>query len=79
MPSTDQDCSRGTSSTPKETSSLAGTDLQPGSDDPSPSWTGWAELENDPLIFATLLREWGVRNVQVNEVVPLESIFDHPS
>ena len=45
----------------------------------APSWKGWAELENDPSIFSTLLREWGVPNVQVNEVVPLDSIFAIPS
>jgi len=41
------------------------------------SWTGWAEVENDPVIFTTLLREWGVPNIRVNEVVPLDSVFDH--
>ncbi|KIX01136.1 uncharacterized protein Z518_10202 [Rhinocladiella mackenziei CBS 650.93] len=44
----------------------------------SRSWSGWAELENDPVIFTTLLREWGVPNIQVNEVVPLDSVFDTP-
>ena len=43
------------------------------------SWKGWAELENDPAIFSTLLREWGVPSVQVNEVVPLDSIFAVPA
>ena len=43
------------------------------------SWKGWAELENDPAIFSTLLREWGVPNVSVNEVVPIDSIFETPS
>jgi ubiquitin carboxyl-terminal hydrolase L5 len=42
----------------------------------SPDWKGWAELENDPAIFSTLLREWGVSKIHVNEVVPLDSIFD---
>ncbi|EHY58409.1 hypothetical protein HRR83_007226 [Exophiala dermatitidis] len=41
------------------------------------SWKGWAILENDPVIFTTLLREWGVPNVQVHEIVPLDSLFDH--
>lgn len=45
----------------------------------APGWKGWAELENDPAIFSTLLREWGVSSVQVNEVVPLDSIFALPS
>lgn len=29
-------------------------------------------------VFTALLREWGVPNVQVNEVVPLDSVFDQP-
>ncbi|OAP58644.1 hypothetical protein AYL99_07734 [Fonsecaea erecta] len=41
------------------------------------SWRGWAEIENDPVVFSTLLREWGVPNVQVNEVVPLDSVFEY--
>jgi hypothetical protein len=28
-------------------------------------------------IFSTLLREWGVSNIQVNEVVPLEALFEY--
>ena len=28
------------------------------------------------LIFNVMLREWGVRGIQVNEVVPLDAIFD---
>ncbi|KAK5049372.1 hypothetical protein LTR84_004301 [Exophiala bonariae] len=79
MPSLKQDCSIDSASTAKDDSSVAGTDLQQGSHNSSHSWAGWAELENDPLIFGTLLLEWGVSNIQVNEVVPLESVFDHPS
>lgn len=57
-------------------------------DDPLPSepmngetfenWTGWAELENDPAIFSTLLREWGVPSVRIQEVFELDSLFDMP-
>ena len=43
------------------------------------SWKGWAEIENDPAIFSTLLQEWGICNIQVNEVVALDSIFDTSS
>ena len=39
-------------------------------------WQGWAELENDPAIFSTLLREWGVPSVQVQEVFDLDGLFD---
>lgn len=44
----------------------------------SANWKGWAELENDPLIFSTLLREWGVQEVGVREVIPLDAVFDTP-
>ena len=43
------------------------------------SWKGWAEIENDPVIFSTLLQEWGISNIQVNEVVALDSIFETSS
>lgn len=28
------------------------------------------------IVFNVMLREWGVRSIQVNEVVPLDTIFD---
>lgn len=40
------------------------------------NWEGWAELENDPAIFSTLLREWGVPTVKVQEVFELDRLFD---
>jgi hypothetical protein len=43
------------------------------------TWKGWAELENDPLIFSTLLREWGVKGLSVREVIPLDAVFDTPA
>ncbi|EXJ95684.1 hypothetical protein A1O1_00807 [Capronia coronata CBS 617.96] len=60
-----------------DTGSL-GTDDAVATNDEIGPWKGWAELENDPVIFTTLLREWGVPNVQVHEIVPLDSVFDHP-
>ncbi|KIV81872.1 hypothetical protein PV11_04022 [Exophiala sideris] len=63
------------SSTSDNTTKTIGS---PTANGQSGSWAGWAELENDPEVFTTLLREWGVLNVQVNEVVPLDSVFDHP-
>lgn len=39
-------------------------------------WQGWAELENDPAIFSTLLREWGVPNVRIQEVFELDLLFN---
>ncbi|KAK7883764.1 hypothetical protein LTR67_010926 [Exophiala xenobiotica] len=49
----------------------------PAGDDQVGPWAGWAEVENDPVIFTTLLREWGVPGIQVNEVVPLDNIFEY--
>ncbi|ETI25273.1 hypothetical protein G647_04648 [Cladophialophora carrionii CBS 160.54] len=63
-------------STPCDTASVSTDDI-PVDDTRTGSWKGWAELENDPVIFSTLLREWGVPNVQVNEVVPLDSVFEY--
>ncbi|KIW69380.1 hypothetical protein PV04_05260 [Phialophora macrospora] len=64
-------------STPHDTASVSTEDI-PVDGTQTGSWKGWAELENDPVIFSTLLREWGVPNVQVNEVVPLDSVFEYP-
>ena len=58
------------SSTPSEDREKA-----PGPDKTS-SWRGWAELENDPMVFNTLLYEWGVRGIEVQEVIPLDAMFD---
>lgn len=40
------------------------------------NWQGWAELENDPAIFSTLLREWGIPSLRVQEVFDLDGLFD---
>ncbi|EXJ73275.1 uncharacterized protein A1O5_03035 [Cladophialophora psammophila CBS 110553] len=71
-----QQSSRATS-TPQDTASTTTEDGVPATHQTF-SWKGWAEIENDPVIFSTLLREWGVPNVQVNEVVPLDSVFEYP-
>ncbi|OAG44034.1 hypothetical protein AYO21_01886 [Fonsecaea monophora] len=69
--------SPGAASTPLDTTSTNTEDVPPA-DNQIASWKGWAEIENDPIVFSTLLREWGVSNVQVNEVVPLDSVFEYP-
>jgi hypothetical protein len=79
LTATNQDSSVAASSNAGDDLDAADTKDQQGTDNQMSSWTGWAELENDPLIFATLLKEWGVPNIQVNEVVPLESVLNHPS
>lgn len=41
------------------------------------TYTVWAVFLNlNQVVFNVMLREWGVRGIQVNEVVPLDSIFD---
>ena len=42
----------------------------------SKAWPGWAELENDPEIFTIILQEWGVRDLTVSEIMPIEQMFD---
>lgn len=42
------------------------------------TWQGWAEIENDPAIFNTLLREWGVQGLVVQEVVALDAVLETP-
>ncbi|OQV03432.1 hypothetical protein CLAIMM_08478 [Cladophialophora immunda] len=69
--------SSGAASTPLDTTSTTTDDVALARNQTS-SWKGWAEIENDPVVFSTLLREWGVPNVQVNEVVPLDSVFEYP-
>lgn len=76
---TNQESSVAASSSAGDNVDAVDTENQQETNNQMSSWTGWAELENDPLIFATLLKEWGVPNIQVNEVVPLESVFNHPS
>lgn len=40
-----------------------------------PDWKGWAEIENDPAIFTTILQEWGLSHVQVNDVFDMAEIL----
>ncbi|ERF71399.1 hypothetical protein EPUS_07427 [Endocarpon pusillum Z07020] len=62
------------SETNRDTSMQASPDAT-GTPDKA-TWQGWAEIENDPIVFNVMLREWGVRGIQVNEVVPLDAVFD---
>lgn len=57
----------------------AASDEPPAAEEVTGSWSGWAEIENDARIFTTLLREWGVPDVHVHEIIPLESVFNHPA
>ncbi|KAF7504117.1 hypothetical protein GJ744_002686 [Endocarpon pusillum] len=62
------------SETNRDTSMQASPDATGAPD--KATWQGWAEIENDPIVFNVMLREWGVRGIQVNEVVPLDAVFD---
>lgn len=43
----------------------------------SSTWTGWAELENDPEIFTAILHGWGAKHLQVDEVLDVgQMIFE---
>ncbi|TGO18740.1 hypothetical protein BTUL_0008g01250 [Botrytis tulipae] len=46
--------------------------LKPLTDDERKSWKGWCELESDPALFNYILREYGVKDVKIQEVLGLE-------
>ncbi|CAG8954205.1 hypothetical protein HYFRA_00005825 [Hymenoscyphus fraxineus] len=37
-------------------------------------WKGWVELESDPMIFNYILREYGVKDVKIQEVFSLDDM-----
>ncbi|KAA8566369.1 hypothetical protein EYC84_008945 [Monilinia fructicola] len=46
--------------------------MKPLTDDERKAWKGWCELESDPALFNFLLREYGVKDVKIQEVLGLE-------
>ncbi|KAK6608195.1 ubiquitin carboxyl-terminal hydrolase, family 1 [Botrytis cinerea] len=46
--------------------------LKPLTDDERKAWKGWCELESDPALFNYILREYGVKDVKIQEVLGLE-------
>lgn len=46
--------------------------LKPLTDEERRAWKGWCELESDPALFNFILREYGVKDVKVQEVLGLE-------
>ncbi|KAF7876564.1 hypothetical protein EAF04_001653 [Stromatinia cepivora] len=46
--------------------------LKPLTDDERKAWKGWCELESDPALFNFILREYGVKDVKIQEVLGLE-------
>ncbi|TGO51329.1 hypothetical protein BCON_0163g00100 [Botryotinia convoluta] len=53
-------------------SEILGDALKPLTDDERKSWKGWCELESDPALFNYILREYGVKDVKIQEVLSLE-------
>lgn len=39
---------------------------------------GWLELESDPGLFTLLLEDFGVKNVQVEEIYDLHKAIEGP-
>ncbi|KAM3083382.1 hypothetical protein ACMFMG_004034 [Clarireedia jacksonii] len=46
--------------------------LRPLTDEERNAWKGWCELESDPALFNYILREYGVQNIKIQEVLGLE-------
>ncbi|RAL61924.1 hypothetical protein DID88_002413 [Monilinia fructigena] len=46
--------------------------MKPLTDDERKAWKGWCELESDPALFNFILREYGVKDVKIQEVLGLE-------
>ncbi|RDL32468.1 uncharacterized protein BP5553_08924 [Venustampulla echinocandica] len=46
--------------------------MKPLTDEERRSWKGWVELESDPALFNFILREYGVRDVKIQEVLALD-------
>ncbi|PQE32471.1 ubiquitin carboxyl-terminal hydrolase protein [Rutstroemia sp. NJR-2017a WRK4] len=46
--------------------------LRPLTDEERNSWKGWCELESDPALFNYILRQYGVKNIKIQEVLGLE-------
>ncbi|KAG0647183.1 Ubiquitin carboxyl-terminal hydrolase isozyme L5 [Hyphodiscus hymeniophilus] len=46
--------------------------MKPVTDEERRTWPGWVELESEPTLFNHILREYGVKDVKVQEVFGLE-------
>ncbi|KAL3426182.1 ubiquitin carboxyl-terminal family 1 [Phlyctema vagabunda] len=46
--------------------------LKPVTDEERDNWKGWVELESDPALFSHVLRQYGVKDVQIQEVLGLD-------
>lgn len=78
QPSSDTLPSSGTEAAAAMSDEMQSTDSDALGSEVFENWRGWAELENDPAIFSTLLREWGVPSVRIQEVFQLDTLFDEP-
>ncbi|TAQ84598.1 hypothetical protein B7494_g7083 [Chlorociboria aeruginascens] len=46
--------------------------MKPLTDEERRAWKGWAEIESDPGLFNFILREYGIKDVKVQEVLSLD-------
>ncbi|KAH8819597.1 hypothetical protein F5884DRAFT_761145 [Xylogone sp. PMI_703] len=46
--------------------------MRPLTDEERQNWQGWVELESDPALFNFILRQYGVKDVKVQEVLSLD-------
>ncbi|KAF9873594.1 ubiquitin carboxyl-terminal hydrolase, family 1 [Colletotrichum karsti] len=49
--------------------------LRPISQEELQEWEGWCEVESEPAFFTAMLREMGVRNVKVQEVLSVDEDY----
>ncbi|RDW73860.1 hypothetical protein BP5796_07302 [Coleophoma crateriformis] len=46
--------------------------MRPLTEQQRQNWTGWVELESDPALFNFILREYGVKDIKIQEVLSLD-------
>ncbi|ESZ90661.1 hypothetical protein SBOR_8961 [Sclerotinia borealis F-4128] len=56
----------------KSESDLLDEAMKPLTEEERKAWKGWCELESDPALFNFILREYGVKDVKIQEVLGLE-------
>ncbi|PBP16855.1 putative ubiquitin carboxyl-terminal hydrolase protein [Diplocarpon rosae] len=54
------------------TADLAEEAIRPLTDEERRAWKGWVELESDPALFNYILRQYGAKNVKIQEVFGLD-------
>ncbi|PBP19688.1 putative ubiquitin carboxyl-terminal hydrolase protein [Diplocarpon rosae] len=57
---------------PMGTADPAEEAMRPLTDEERRAWKGWVELESDPALFNYILRQYGAKNVKIQEVFGLD-------